>query len=123
MGPLSQKCLSGLLGLRYSGEQVGETGSHAGTCPVIGGEVRRRPTIRIANSAIVVAVLVSRGFERFRLLVYFIRSEFLLPVLATAVRNATIFTCSGHILSTQAVARNKWTGSMKHVFAFEFFRN
>ena len=82
--------------------------------------MRRRPTIRIGNSAIVVAVLVSRGFDCSFI---FIRSEFLLPVLATAVRNATIFTCSGHILSTQAVARNKWTGSMKHVFAFEFFRN
>ncbi len=63
MGPLSQKYLSGLLGLPHCGEQVAEAGSHAGTYPVVGGEVKRRTTIRIANSAIIVAVLVSRGFD------------------------------------------------------------
>ena len=42
------------------------------------------------------------GFERFRLLVDFNRSVFLLSGLATVVRNAAIFTCSRHTLSTQA---------------------
>ena len=99
MGPLLQKYLSGLLGLPHCGEQVAEAGNHAGTCPVIKGEVKRRAIIRIGNSAIIVAVLVPGGF---RLLVHFNRSVFLLSGLAIVVRNAAISTCSCHTLSTQA---------------------
>ena len=120
MGPLSQKYISGLLGLPYCREQVAEAGSHAGTCPVIGGEVKRRAIIRIANSAIIVAVLVSRGFD-----CSFISTDRCFCCRVWQQLSATQRFSLAHAIHCRRkrVDRNKWTGGMKHVFAFEFFRD
>lgn len=117
-GPVVAKYLSGLPDLPHSGEQVAEAGGHAGACPVIGGEVKRRPTIRIANSTRIGAVLVLKGFD-----CSFISSDQCFCCWFWQQLSATQRFSLAHAIycRRKRVDRNKWTGGMKHVFAFEFF--